>query len=642
MAQSLASRTPVCAQRRAVRMAWALVAGAGLAVSVCPVAMAQEEAPPAPAAAPSTVQSHRVTGIVIQYVTQNPQNPPAESLLDAAFEGVLTPDGWSAPAPQERTERLRLSDIPNLREQRFTDTGLTLLAPAVVTLLKNRGLGGVYVMPDPAQFRVEEGRVVDLRPEGETTVTLLVTLGTITEMHTVGIGERLPKDQTIDHPLHARVLERSPVVAGDLVYQETIDDYLYLLKRRPGRRADVALSAPGDEPGAVRLDYVVTENRPWLLFAQIANTGTESTSRLRERFGFIHNDLSNHDDILDIQYSTANFADTHQVQASYDRPFPGTDSWRWRVDGSWYQYTASDVGLPGLDFKGEGYTVGGSISWNFYQNGPTFLDLVGGVHWKHVEVENELAAIEGEDDFFVPSIALVLERNTEAVQTNGVVSLEGNISGVAGTSENLDPLGRSDADEDYYVLRGSINHDFYLEPYFDPYAESTGGLAHQIHLGATAQYAFDNRLIPNEQQPVGGLYTVRGYPESATAGDSVLIGTAEYRYHLPRNLSPEPVAGTFFGQPHRWRPQYQYGPTDWDLVFKAFIDAAHVENTDRFSFEADNNLLGAGIGVDLALTRRFNLRVDWGFALLDLENGDGSVDVDAGHNELSFVLTLIY
>ena len=77
-------------------------------------------------------------------------------------------------------------------------------------------------------------------------------------------------------------------------------------------------------------------------------------------------------------------------------------------------------------------------------------------------------------------------------------------------------------------------------------------------------------------------------------------------------------------------------------AYNAFIDAAHVESTDRFPFEADNNMLGAGVGIDLALTRRFNLRVDWGFALLDLENGDGSVDVDAGHNELSFVLTLIY
>jgi len=629
-----------------------LLAAAGLPLGLPAAAHAQEVAPVPP---PVALQSHTITGVVFQYTRDHPQNPPAAELLEATFNAVATQDGWAAPLPRESTQPVRLSELPTLRDQRFTDTGLTLLAPAVVELLKSRGLGAVYVTPDPAQFRVQDGRVLDLRPQGETTITLVVTLGVISELHTVGIGERIPvgkegdkegdkAEQSIDHPLHQRVLNASPVKAGDLLYQETIDDYLYFLKRRPGRRADVALSAPGDEPGAVKLDYVITENRPWLLFAQVASTGTEATSRFRERFGFIHNDLTNHDDILDLQYTTANFEDTHQVQASYDRPFSFNDRLRWRVDASYYTYTASDVGLPGFNFDGEGWNAGGSLAWNFYQRGPLFLDLVAGAHFKHVSVNNELAAIEGEDDFFVPSIALVLERNTEAVQTNAMVSLEGNLSGVAGTNDNLDPLGRAGADSDYYILKAAASHDFYLEPYFDPYAASTGGLAHQLHFAVSGQYAFDNRLIPNEEQPVGGLYTVRGYPESSTAGDTVVMATAEYRYHLPKDLSVDPVPGSLFGKPFRWRPQYQYGPTDWDLILKAFVDGARVLNTDRidYSYESDNTLLSAGVGVELSVTRRVNLRVDWGFALKDLDNSDGTVDVDAGHNELHFVLTLIY
>ena len=33
---------------------------------------------------------------------------------------------------------------------------------------------------------------------------------------------------------------------------------------------------------------------------------------------------------------------------------------------------------------------------------------------------------------------------------------------------------------------------------------------------------------------MGGLYSVRGYSESDSAGDAGVLMTAEYRYHVPR------------------------------------------------------------------------------------------------------------
>src|SRR5205807_5670103 len=129
----------------------------------------------------------------------------------------------------------------------------------------------VYVTPDPAEFRVEEGRVVDLRPQGLTTLTLLVTTGVVTDVRTVGIGERLPPDQTINNPVHQRIRERSPIqprnpdsrgaTTTNLIRRDVLDDYVFRLSRHPGRRADVAVSASGEEPGAITLDYLVTENR---------------------------------------------------------------------------------------------------------------------------------------------------------------------------------------------------------------------------------------------------------------------------------------------------------------------------------------------------------------------------------------------
>ena len=86
----------------------------------------------------------------------------------------------------------------------FTDEGLAALAPAIVARLKALGLVGVYVQPDAAELRVQDGRVVDLRAKGVTTLTMIVTTGQVSKVRTIGIGERLPPDQTTDHPFHAR------------------------------------------------------------------------------------------------------------------------------------------------------------------------------------------------------------------------------------------------------------------------------------------------------------------------------------------------------------------------------------------------------------------------------------------------------
>ena len=60
-------------------------------------------------------------------------------------------------------------------------------------------------------------------------------------------------------------------------------------------------------------------------------------------------------------------------------------------------------------------------------------------------------------------------------------------------------------------------------------------------LSTRGQIRFDDRLVPQFQQVAGGMFTVRGYEQSIVAGDSVVIGSAEYRFHLPRMLDPGPT-----------------------------------------------------------------------------------------------------
>jgi len=641
-----------------------------LALVVClaggETAAAQEEdlpaerrvdpAPPAPPPVePTEVDGapRTISAILIDFTLEGPGLPEPDALLEATVTLTPTEEAYLAPRPGWPTETIRLADIPDLDEPRFYDSAVALLSPAVVRRMQELGFIGIYVEPDPNQLTVVDGEVVDLRPDGVTTLTLNVTVGVVTSLRTVGSANFLPEDRRINNPVYDRIRLNSPVqpveldpeAESNLLRRDLIDEYVYFLNRHPGRRVDVALAASGTEPGAVDLDYVVSENRPWFAYAQLANNGTESTSELRERFGFVHNQLTRNDDIFAIDYLTSNFDDLNALTASYSRPFFDEHRLRWRIYGSYYEYTAADVGQAFLDFEGEGYTAGGELVWNFLQEEDTFVDLVGGVRYENARVDNDFADTTGDEDFLLPYVGLRLERLREAEQISAGVFIEGNMAGVAGTSETgIDELGRTNADDDFALIRWDALYSLYLEPLFhqgDPPDDAT--LAHEFLFTFRGQAAMaDARLAPNFQEIAGGLYTVRGYPEAASAGDTVILASAEYRFHLPRALPRDPQPAQFLGRPFRFSPQYVYGPTDWDLIFKAFIDFGRTIQNDRLPFERNQTLVGAGVGIEFSLSRHLTARLDWGFALNDVDDASGDVDVDVGDSELHFVLTLVF
>jgi hemolysin activation/secretion protein len=152
------------------------------------------------------------------------------------------------------------------------------------------------------------------------------------------------------------------------------------------------------------------------------------------------------------------------------------------------------------------------------------------------------------------------------------------------------------------------------------------------------QYSPD-RLIPQEEEVVGGLFTVRGYPESVVAADSVFIASAEYRFHYPRSRPHMEIEKQrkLFGKPFRWVPEAPYGKADWDLILKAFFDVGTTIQTDRLGFEQDDTLIGTGVGVEIQFKQNLTLRLDWGFVLSEIEN-----EVDVGDNRVHVVFTVLY
>jgi len=595
-------------------------------------------------------QEYAVTGLIIEYQTDHPGLPSPEELVEVKAPLLRTMAGFIAPRKYELSSEIRLLDIPALTENRFYTSAIRKLCVSLVSYFNDEGLIGVYVGPDPAQI-ARDGS--DLRPDGQTTLKLIVRVAIVETLRTVADGPHVKPGQRINNPRHTSLLARASVQpatpgepgSGSLLRRGPLNDQINRWNRHPGRRVEVAITG-GTTPGAAELDLLIHELKPWTIYAQVSNTGTASTDRLRERLGFVHNNLTGNDDILSIDYVTANLDEVHSVVASYEAPLMGSERVRWRGHALWSEYAASDLGHVPETFSGDEWMLGAELITNIHQNDRYFVDLVVGAVWRNISTDNTLLLTEGSVDLFIPHVGLEFENTGDTSNTTGAVSIKANIAGVAGLEDEfaLHPgtLGRIFADEDYFVLEFSASHSMYLEPWLDreawedPTTPESSTLAHELFLAVRGQTSFTQRLIAQEQMTLGGLYTVRGYEQSEAPGDSAMVATAEYRYHLPRAMAIRPEPGSLFGRPFKWAPQQVYGQADWDLMLRAFLDMGFVVNADRLNYENDETMIGTGVGVELLVKRNLSVRADWGIAL------DATEKTDAGNSEIHFVATLLY
>ncbi len=512
--------------------------------------------------------------------------------------------------------------------------------------IERAGVMGMFSVPSAAD--IGPGNK-DIR-EGRKSLTISLYVPVVARVRTIAGGDRVSGEK-IDNPVHSRIRANSPVQADGLLLRNSIDEYIFRLNRHPGRRVDAAVASAGDpdHPEQVYFDYLVSENRPWTAYFQLSNTGTESTNKWRERFGFSHNQLTGHDDVLHLDYITAGFEDSHAIVGSYELPV--ADKLGIRLFGSWSKFDASELGASGLEkYKGESSSAGGELTWNAWQKGETFLDVFAGAKWQFVAIEQTTlgTSIPGANaSFFLPYVGARVSRDTEASSSSAQVSYEWSMSDVSGADrdEVSNGLGRLGANVDWHVVSYDLATQFYLEPLFNPTNPKYMTLAHELAFSVRGQWVpYDDRLIPYFEQTAGGLYTVRGYPESSAAGDDIVIASAEYRFHLPRVLSPSTNADRSFA----WRPQGPYGKPDWDLIFKAFVDAGRTKNSRiESSFESDETLVGVGLGAELQISRNFNFRVDWGVAMdeIDGRSEDGAVigdPVSKGSSQIHLSFTLLY
>ncbi|MFO0830589.1 MAG: hypothetical protein U0637_01975 [Phycisphaerales bacterium] len=613
---------------------------------------------------PAAVESadaplYSVSRFLLEYRSEHPEHPSVEQVSGAVVTLGVVPEGYVAPGNGVPVTSMKLGDVIEATAAKYSAGALTQVAKAVVSELNRQGLASVAVQIHPDDIDPQTGE--DKRAGQQGDLRLVVWTGKVSMVRTIASGDRLQgsidagRTTRVDSTdsVHARIRDQSPVQPGGLMNSAETDNYLFRLNRHPGRRVDASV-APGAGEEEIVLDYLVTENRPWNVYAQLSNTGTEQTSEWRERVGVVNNQLTGSDDVLRLDFTMAGVQSAFGVNASYDFPIR-SDEIRSRIYASYSEFEASDVGLAGERFSGQTYNVGAESAWTVYQQRQFFVDLVGGLRWENVKVDNEVFGESGQENFLIPYVGVRADRITDVMSTTGSVTFEYmSPSFTSADTSDMQRLGRNGVDESWKILRFNFEQSHYVEPIVSDlyWGRGSGGptsLAHEVALSLRGQYVFNGRLIPNEQDVAGGFFSVRGYPESVAAGDTTVVGSMEYRFHYPHWLGvskpgewegkPGPFQSLLGGN-FRYAPSEPFGRTDWDLIFKAFLDAGITDISHARVGENEQTLVGAGIGVEYQFKRYVTARLEWGFALNDVD--DPANGVQAGDNRLHVMVTVQY
>lgn len=592
------------------------------------------------------------------YGLAHPNLPSLDELKDLTFRSTREGNVFRAPAASG-AENLTLSGIPE--GSHFDGDALRGIAQDVVRWYNSRGIYGVWVAY--SDLEASASGLVDKRPTDNRSAQLVIWASQIAEVRTLARGKRIKPQYSINNRKHRRIIKNSPLHSGanpgepgSLFTQGELNDYIYALSLHPGRRVEASIASAG-EPGKVVLDYLVNESKSWQIFSQFNNYGTEATGVLRGRLGFQHNQLTNHDDILNIDaISTPDF-ETYGTFLSYRIPVIRPAHLLARVYGSYGDFLATDATLDNLRFAGQNWLVGMELSnritlWQDWQ-----LQSVLGANYVHYAIRSIISdrpLATGFSEFLVPFIGTTISRETNWWTVSGGLKIDLTVGDFA----NLDPstgipaLGRIAAVSEWTSLRWNINGSVFLEQFFNRTAKDQV-LSHELAARVKGRILLvGDRLIPQEQEPLGGALSVRGYPESILSADEFILGSLEYSYHLPRSLKPaEP--GTLFRRPFKWRPTKAGQNADWDLIFRGFVDYAYraVSPTPVAEGQSAPDILplsdtntsmaGAGVGMAFVMKQNFSIRIDFGMALMELIDPSRPIEervvVPQGNKELHMV-----
>lgn len=370
------------------------------------------------------------------------------------------------------------------------------------------------------------------------------------------------------------------------------------------------------------LDLFVRDELPVHGVISVANSGTESTGEWRPSIMLQHLNLTRHDDVFTLGLGPV--SDDIKSLLSFGINYYVPYSWKqgggFTVYGGYSELDAQEV-VQGIGVEGRGWFAGAQVMHRIRSTRDSITSVGAGLTCRYIEDQLILndetgnrVPLEDRPLTLLP-ISFMMSHSSLAADALGGRNFF-TLQWIA----HVDGLGVSDAEEfesvraeaspDYHILRAQAAR---LQPVFGNMSVSEDGRRRErvrewlLFLRADAQWASDV-LVPVEQKAIGGMDSVRGFPERVVLGDHGISATVELRTPM--------LTGTNLGRwTHRISGSKEPGkpgsPTE-GLQLVAFVDGGSVWVEDSYSAEDSFTMASTGLGLRLMLGQSAQIRFDWG------------------------------
>jgi hemolysin activation/secretion protein len=373
-------------------------------------------------------------------------------------------------------------------QKRMTD--VEAARAALERAYHDHGFGTVFV--DIPEQSVEDG-----------VVRLRVTEGRLRQVRVT--GEKYFSGRQIREALPAAKENTVP----DL---PQLQNELKALNAQTRDRTVVPVLKAGPQPGTVDLGLRVEDHVPFHGSVELNNQYTADTTKLRAVTQASYDNLFGRLDSLSFEYQVApeSPGQTHVFAGNYTMRLGGSGA------GLSFLYidSHSDVATIGtLGVLGTGSIYG--VRWmtplpasSSVQNVALEVDYKD---FKQDILVNPSSGLNTPIDYINMSAAYSGARVTQHLQSDWTTTLN---AGFPGTPNNAQQFAdkRYQAEPNYFYIRSDGGVTWQLPAQFSTTLRLTG------------QYSVDP-LINNEQLPIGGAFSVRGYLEAEELGDSGIRGS---------------------------------------------------------------------------------------------------------------------
>jgi len=414
------------------------------------------------------------------------------------------------------------------------------------------------------RIQIIEGRLAEIEITGNT------------HLHTDYLQERLQPDA--EAPLNVEQLqERLQLLQQNLLIQQL--------------QAELT---PGAQPGEGKLRLGIREARPYEIGLAVANNNPPSVGATRAYLYGLDRNLSGVGDTLGLTYGhSLESSGTSDWRVFYARPLNARDTtiqvWAERNDTS-----VIEDRFDTLDITSELQGYGISLTHPLYRTPQRTFALGMNLERRQSKsflLDNPFSFAPGEINgkatiTVARFVQEWLDRDIDQVMAVRSTFSFG-LDAFGSTVNALEPDGQ------FVSWLGQLQ-----------YARRFGERGHQLIFKSIAQLT-SNPLLPMEKCALGGMETVRGYPENTLVRDRCFVASLEFRTPIYRL----PLAGV------------SRGPNEGQVQLAFFTDYGYAKNKGAFDLKP-NSISSAGAGLRWDANDKIKAAVYWGYPFQDVDTGE--------------------